>query len=175
MGGARGLGQASQPVWKNEGSSGFDSLMRVQRTNKMTTDDSCRKLSKGVMRRTHPCGVCNGATPPPAGGRRRSSLPLRFMSRLLHLFPPASPLFYFLSLARRPACCSTRRDGWRGGILLSLHFLLLASSQKPRSLLPLTCRRQMARHLPPAVNKSRNYPSCPTKGRCGCVRKHAMQ
>lgn len=29
---------------------------------------------------------------------------------------------------------------------------------------PLTCRHQMAHHLPPTVNKSCNYPSCPTKG-----------
>lgn len=52
--------------------------------------------------------------------------------------------------------------------------LCTPASQKPPSL-SLTCRHQMAHHLPPTVNKSCNYPSCPTKGNSRCTKTHTMQ
>ncbi len=61
------------------------------------------------------------------------------------------------------ACCSSMCDWWRGASIPSSATQHSSVPKAPTSF-SLTCRHQMAHHLPPTVNKSCNYPSCPTKG-----------
>lgn len=61
------------------------------------------------------------------------------------------------------ACCSSMCDWWRGASVPSSATQHSSVPEAPPSF-SLTCRHQMAHHLPPTVNKSCNYPSCPTKG-----------
>lgn len=91
---------------------------------------------------------------------------LKVTKHLFYLYPP----FSTLSLPHPPVppiapvpavhpCVIDR------GVHISLlpPFSTPVSPEPPPSL-SLTCHHQMAHHLPPTVNKSCNYPSCPTKG-----------
>ena len=61
------------------------------------------------------------------------------------------------------ACCSSMCDWWRGASIPSSATQPSSVPKAPPSF-SLTCRHQMARLLPPTVNKTCNYPSCLTKG-----------
>lgn len=86
-----------------------------------------------------------------------------------HLFlSPSHPISAVLTPSSTPscgrcACCSSMCDWWRSASFLPSATQHSSVPKAPLSF-SLTCRHQMAHHLPPTVNKSCNYPSCPTKG-----------